>query len=63
MSEITRDIEIEHKGETLHVHVHIHLSEDEVRKIVVPVMLDAVASQIRARSGVRTTTSDRTTPL
>jgi predicted RNase H-related nuclease YkuK (DUF458 family) len=62
---IERDITIEHKGETLHIHLDIHLDEEEIRKIVVPAMLGAVASQMRTRLGfgIRIGPTDRTTVI
>lgn len=56
-TEIVRAIQIEDKV----VEVHIHLSEDEIRRLILPHMVDAFASELRRRTPeIRFTTGGAT---
>lgn len=45
-TEIARKIEIDDKT----VHVHIHLTEDEIRRLLLPHVVDAFASELKRQS-------------
>jgi len=52
LPEVLRVVAIEHTGETLKLEVHIHLSQDEIRTILMPAVLDALALHMR-QNGVK----------
>lgn len=55
-TEIVRTLQVE--GNT--IHVHIHLTEEEVRRLLLPHIVDALANEVR-RYGVQTYSSPNTT--
>lgn len=46
MTEITRTIQIEDKT----VHIHLHLTEGEIRRLLLPYVIDAFASELRSQT-------------
>ena len=45
-TEIVRTIHVDDKV----IHLHIHLTEDEVRRLIFPHVVDAFASELRRRT-------------
>lgn len=59
-TEITRIIEVDDKT----IHLHIHLTEEEIRRLLLPHVVDAFATELRQRTRViYPTFSDHTTPI
>lgn len=56
-TEITRTVQID--GKT--VHIHIHLSEDEIRRLLLPHVASAFAAELRAHTWQPQLTSGRST--
>jgi len=55
-TEIVRTIKIDDKT----IEVHVHLTEDEIRRLLLPIVFQAFGDEIRRRTGVRTTIKDST---
>lgn len=47
-NEITRVVEIEHKGEMIQVQVHVHLSQEEIERVICPAVDQWLAKQMRS---------------
>lgn len=45
-TEITRVVQIEDRT----THIHIHLTEDEIRRLLLPHVVDAFASELQRRT-------------
>lgn len=60
--EITRTVAVEHAGEKIQIEVHVHLSQEEIRNILVPAVMDAIGAQLRRSTGYRLVSSGTTAP-
>jgi len=59
-TEITRIIEVDDKT----IHLHIHLTEEEIRRLLLPHVVDAFATELRRKSVIMPITySDHTVAL
>lgn len=48
-TEIVRELHIDDKT----VHVHIHLTEDEMRRLLLPLVAEAFASELKRQTAYR----------
>jgi hypothetical protein len=53
LPDIMRVVAVEHKGEKIQFEIHIHLSQEEIRNILVPAVVDAIGAQARRSMNVR----------